>query len=51
MARYSASAVERVQRETIVCFFIFHEMGLVPSKTNTKYIDAITMNLEKILTA
>ena len=28
-----------------------YEMGLVPSKTNTKYIDAITMNLDKILTA
>ena len=48
MARYSASTVER---ETIVCFFVFHEMGLVPSKTDTKYIDAITMNLDKILTA
>ena len=48
MARYSASTVER---ETIVYFFVFHEMGLVPSKTDTKYIDAITMNLDKILTA
>jgi hypothetical protein len=36
MARYSASIEER---ETVVCFFVFHEMGLEPSKIQKPVVE------------
>lgn len=36
MARYSASADER---DTVLCFFVFHEIGLEPRRTQKPVVD------------